>query len=222
MASNKITADQVVGKRFGRLFVLSLFGEGGKTWVICRCRCGNQNYRCRASVVLRGIRRACGCRKIRWKHGHCKSTGSSPEHLAYMNMLARCYNPKNKRFRDYGGRGVKVHRRWRGPNGFIRFFSDVGSRPSSAYSIDRFPDKNGNYEPGNVRWATRKQQQRNLRNNRMLTFRGKTRCVSEWAEVTGFPRYVIAGRMRLGWDVESILTTKPRSRPLKERGYSLE
>lgn len=94
---------------------------------------------------------------------------------------------------------------WR--ESFERFVADVGERPSPQHSLDRFPDNNGNYEPGNVRWATRTEQGRNKRNNRLLTLNGATRCIAEWVEITGIPRSAISLRIdKLGWTAERALT----------------
>jgi hypothetical protein len=82
-------------------------------------------------------------------------------------MISRCKNPKNIGYKNYGGRGIRVCDRWRfgedGKSGYECFISDVGRRPSSDHSIDRYPDNDGNYEPTNVRWATRKEQRDNQR-----------------------------------------------------------
>ena len=97
------------------------------------------------------------------KHG-MKNT---PEYMAWNMMKQRCLNPDHKAFSRYGGRGIKVCVRW---DKFENFFADVGPRPSKQHSLDRYPDKLGNYEPGNVRWATRVEQQNNMRSNRMVTY----------------------------------------------------
>lgn len=87
----------------------------------------------------------------------------SKEYTARISMLARCYNPKNKHYRDYGGRGITVCAAWR--ESFEAFLADVGHKPHSGLSLDRI-NNDGNYEPGNVRWATATQQARNQRQRR--------------------------------------------------------
>ncbi|HEX7893188.1 MAG TPA: hypothetical protein VF447_03285 [Terriglobales bacterium] len=84
------------------------------------------------------------------------------EYRAWAGMIQRCTNPKHARWADWGGRGITVCERWRS---FENFYADMGNRPSPAHSLDRFPDNDGNYEPGNVRWATRSEQQLNKRPN---------------------------------------------------------
>src|SRR5262245_33615736 len=89
----------------------------------------------------------------------------------WRGMIRRCENPNDSRYEDYGARGISVCARWR--DSFEAFAEDMGPRPSPDHSIDRYPNNNGNYEPGNCRWATQKQQARNMRTNRRLKFRSK-------------------------------------------------
>jgi hypothetical protein len=128
----------------------------------------------------------------------------SPEYRAWSSMLSRCSNPKVPKFPRYGGRGIAVCARWR--ESFENFLADVGRRPSSEHSIDRWPNNDGNYEPGNVRWATLEEQGRNRSVNRMLTLNGVTLCITEWSEKTGLPYHVIWGRLKLEWSDECALT----------------
>jgi hypothetical protein len=95
-------------------------------------------------------------------HGE-SATRASPEYRAWCNIKARCLNPGNKDYPTYGGRGITVYARWR--DSYQAFLADVGRRPSPRHSVDRI-DVNGNYEPGNVRWATRKEQANNRRTTR--------------------------------------------------------
>ncbi len=129
-------------------------------------------------------------------------TGSL-EYSSWQNMKARCTNPNNPRFPDYGGRGVKVSEHWL--HDFAAFFADMGPIPSPEHSIDRFPDKNGNYEPGNCRWATETEQQQNRRSNHLLTFRGETLCIAEWSRRLNLTRRTIRLRLARGWTVEQTL-----------------
>ena len=106
----------------------------------------------------------------------------TPEYKVWLRMKQRCSNPKNRGYHNYGGRGIRVCERW--TKSFVAFFEDMGARPSNKHSIDRI-DVNGNYEPGNCRWATPKIQARNTRKNRYLTVRGETKTMIEWSELTG-------------------------------------
>lgn len=111
----------------------------------------------------------------------------------WYGMLNRCYNTHEQNYKYYGGRGIKVCDRWR--KSYRNFWEDMGTRPTG-YTLDRI-DNNGDYEPGNCRWATRSQQQRNTRLNRNLTLNGQTRCLSEWAAIIGIDPVSLRQRVRL-------------------------
>lgn len=96
-------------------------------------------------------------------HGESRKGQVTPEYQAYHQMLIRCGNPNHRAFRHYGGRGIKVCERWLGGQGFAHFLQDMGRRPGIDFSLDRYPNNDGDYEPANCRWATRSQQQRNKR-----------------------------------------------------------
>jgi len=99
-------------------------------------------------------------------------------------MIGRCYRPRNHRYAWYGGRGIRVCDRWR--TSFEAFLADVGPRPTPRHSLDRI-DNDGDYEPGNVRWATSFEQSRNRRNVKLYTHDGETLTLSEWADRVGLP-----------------------------------
>ena len=122
---------------------------------------------------------------------------------SWQAMWERCTRTKHRHWKDYGGRGIKVCERWESLENFI---ADVGRRPSATHSIDRI-DNDGNYEPGNVRWATRVEQHRNKRTNHLLTFNGETLPISEWAERTGLGKTTIRQRIHRGWPVADALST---------------
>lgn len=93
---------------------------------------------------------------------------------------------------NYGGRGITVCERWLS---YEAFLADVGERPTAKHTLDRYPNNDGHYEPGNVRWATRKEQARNRRSARMVTIDGETRSAIEWAETAGIDPSRILGRL---------------------------
>jgi hypothetical protein len=117
------------------------------------------------------------------------------EHKIWCGMRRRCNNPRNKLYPYYGGRGIKVCKRW---EEFSKFLADMGLRPSARHSIDRFPDNDGPYAPGNCRWATREEQMGNRRSCLYVTHGGKTLCVAEWARRTGLTDQFIRRRVKRG------------------------
>ena len=117
-------------------------------------------------------------------------------------MVQRCFDSNHKHFHSYGGRGITVCERWLGEQGFANFLADMGPRPSAQHSIDRFPDNDGNYGPDNCRWATSSEQNRNRRDNHLITADGETMCIAAWAERTGIHRNTLFNRLRLGWTDE--------------------
>jgi hypothetical protein len=126
-----------------------------------------------------------------------------PSYQVWRNMKCRCFTPSNTDFHRYGGRGITVCDRWMD---FEMFALDIGPRPSMAHTIDRI-NGDGNYEPGNCVWATRKQQSDHTSRNRRLEFQGRVMTVTQWARELRLPSYVLFGRIYLGWTVEAVLTT---------------
>jgi hypothetical protein len=172
----------------------------------CRCECGSERL-----VLLfhlrRGATQSCGClvREQNTKHGESSTSAhrESIEYRIWSGMIARCERVNEETYRNYGGRGISVCDRWR--ESFQSFLEDMGRRPSSNHSLDRI-DVNGNYEPSNCRWATWKQQQRNKRNNRIITAQGQRKTMAEWAEITGIRTGTISERLRHGWSHERAVT----------------
>ena len=136
----------------------------------------------------------------------------SPIYKIWTQMIQRCHNPNSTAYQGYGARGIAVCQRWR--DSFEAFLSDIGPRPSSGHSIDRYPNNDGNYEPGNVRWATPRQQLCNRRNNRRYDVRGESLTLVELCEKYGRNKNTAEKRLRLGWSIEAALftpTKKPQS-----------
>jgi hypothetical protein len=137
------------------------------------------------------------------KHGH-RGPKRTPEYRAWDAMKTRCYCPSTIRFERWGGRGITVCDRWK--NSFENFLADMGPKPSSRHSLDRYPNKDGNYEPGNCRWATNSQQIRNSSKFRALSLNGETLTMEEWSKRLGATHSVVATRIFRGWTVEEALT----------------
>lgn len=169
----------------------------------CTCDCGQETtvwqYHLR-----RGKQKSCGCMRLAmsgsaqfihgWSHHRISSV--------WRAMINRCHNPKNRGFYLYGGRGVAVCQRWR--ESLIAFIEDMGLPPTDKHTLDRI-DNDGDYEPGNCRWATMATQNRNRRNNVMITYKGKTQCLTDWAHELGVSVDLIIARRRRGWSDERAL-----------------
>lgn len=200
--------NDLTGQSFGKWTVLEkapLRKGMGAMW-LCRCGCGVER-------VVRGNqltgRRTAGCRDCGVRtHGHWVGNKASPENAAWHGMLQRVRNPKCASYGRYGGRGITVCERWLR---FESFLEDMGLRPSSEHSLDRI-NSDGNYEPGNCRWATVKVQNRNRSFNRVIEFQGEQQPLSVWAERAGIIPETISQRIRLGWPLERALTEKPKER----------
>lgn len=126
-----------------------------------------------------------------------------PLYNTWLRMRRRCHSPGDDSYPRYGARGIRVCERW---HTFANFVSDVGVKPSSKHTLDRI-DVNGDYEPGNVRWATQTDQARNTRFNVKLTHGGRTQCVSAWASEFGLDRKTLASRIETGWPIGVALST---------------
>lgn len=201
------TTISLSGQTFGRLTVIKrsrshAYGKSIPAYWITRCQCGRLKE-VRGSHLRSGNVRSCGCLTIdvmtrrSTKHGEYDGQKWSPEYLAWASMKARCLNKKSRAYKSYGGRGIKIAEEWlESPMAFIRH---VGRRPSQAHSIER-KNNDGDYKPGNVRWATDKEQQRNRRVNLLMTIDGVTRCAAEWAEIASAPAHRIERRVKAGWN----------------------
>lgn len=130
-----------------------------------------------------------------------------PERAIRLSIIQRCHNPRNPAFASYGGRGIRVCETWRGS--FDAFLADVGRRPGPEFSVERIDNDRG-YEPGNCRWATRTEQNRNTRQNVLITIDGVTKCRAAWAAAQGVSGNLIRDRMqKLGWDARRAVFTPP-------------
>lgn len=179
--------ENLIGRRFNMLTVI---GEANsvtkyKRRVECVCDCGNKtivtvsNLKCNHTT-------SCGCYlKLRKKESHTTHGMSrTREHTSYRKMIERCYNPKDISYPNYGAKGIKVCDRWLGSNGFINFLADMGKRPIRE-TLDRYPDKKGDYGPENCRWATYEIQGRNKTNNVFYEYNGERMTQTEWANRFG-------------------------------------
>jgi len=195
---------------FGRLTVLKRTENnswGAPRWV-CICSCGTTKT-IDGSSLRNGCTKSCGCLKREGnnlKHGENRVKKRTQAYRTWAAIHNRCTNTKYEKYSQWGGRGIKVCQRW---SKFENFLKDMGDPPTRQHSIDRI-DNNRGYSPSNCRWATPKEQGRNKRNNRLITFNGKTQCLSAWAEEYQIKSSIIADRLKHGWDIEKALKTPPR------------
>lgn len=194
------------GQQIGRLTVVARSeNRSGKPAWECKCSCGSTCV-ARASDLRSGRHRSCGCLHIETitTHGHSGQHGNAATRTAayqsWMSMKARCLNKNSAAYSSYGGSGVKIHPAW--AESFSEFLRDVGEPPTRQYTLDRFPNNRGNYEPGNVRWATNRQQANNRTTNRIVSHGGEVMSVAELCRKLGLSEDLVRGRLKKGWSIE--------------------
>ncbi len=205
----------VEGQKYSRLTAGRLVARPVMTtFCECVCECGVIIYVKPRDLKL-GIVRSCGCLNIETQrtrmlamnttHGCAPRRGTTPEYKTWASMKARCSNRGNTVYEFYGGRGIKVCERW--VNSFENFLADMGSKPSPKNSIDRI-NSDGNYEPGNCKWSTDAEQNRNRRSNRNFTVDGETMCMTDWAKRLSIPYKTLWMRIEHGQTIEEIVKAK--------------
>ncbi len=205
-----------LGDVFGRLTVVDAapFRRRSRARWLCRCACGRL-----VDVDQRDLRsgdtKSCGCLKservteqnarTKLKHGGKRRGLRTREYEAWCGAIQRCENPNNASFAHYGARGVSMFPGWR--HDFAAFLDHMGPRPAGT-SLDRIDPERG-YEPGNVRWATHLEQQRNRRRHHLLTVNGETKCLAQWALESGLPLSTLFNRIKRGWSPQRAVS-EPR------------
>ena len=193
------------GARFGRLIIESQTRtvRHNRVW-LCLCDCGNRKEIIEYNLKS-GHTKSCGCLSrdstaSRFtEHGKC----ATPEYWAWSNMIQRCTNPKNKRYKQYGARGITVCEPWR--SSFTVFLRDIGQKPSPRHTLERI-NNDGNYEPSNCKWATYKEQSQNQRFRFLpLTFDNKPITVQEIADLAGIKYSAACARLRRGWTIDEVI-----------------
>ena len=194
------------GRVFGRLTVICDSGLRARTSVIwdCVCVCG-AGIQVPAIRLRTGKTMSCGClrREVTSSKNVTHGLYGTPEHRSWKAMLNRCRNANSPGYYKHGGRGIQVCDRW---VIFTNFLDDMGPRVEGT-TLDRINNE-GNYEPGNCRWATPKQQNENTRQNRFITFDGRTMTVTEWARATLIPLGTLRTRLAAGWAIERVLSRR--------------
>lgn len=187
-------AMDMTGRTFGYLTVIRQDGKNqwDQPMWLCRCRCGTEKT-IRGSVLRSGHSNSCGCKGRHWAWG-------TPAYHSWSAMIQRCTNPKHPKYQSYGARGITVCDRWME---FANFMADMGQKPPGL-TLDRI-DNDGNYELGNCRWATRREQQNNRRNTTFVETSSGAMPIAEAAREAGMTIKGIRGRIRRGWTGDAIL-----------------
>ena len=184
-----------------------------KASVIQDCRkCGKKSVPhrqfIRPSGALSAYSSCRACESKRAVSAH-NARANKSEYKAWLQMHSRCSNPNYVGYHRYGGRGISVCEAW---SSFEQFLKDIGPKPHADLQLDR-KNNNGNYEPGNCRWASRQDQARNTSTNRVLKFQGRSMLLVEWAELLGLPQTTLDSRIHeYGWSVDRALSTPRRRR----------
>lgn len=210
------TAKDLSGQRFGRLTVICrAVGKYDIPHYKCVCDCGNEVIK-RGKDLASGNTRSCGCLHKeqlaeRNRKNRVHGGGHTRLYNIYFNMINRCYNTKQVEYHNYGGRGVGVCKEWR--DSFVAFREwAIGNGYNDILVIDRI-DVNGNYEPNNCRWITKREQQFNKTNTRYFEYKGQKKCLAEWAEIFGMNKPTLYNRIyNLGWSIDKALETEVKQR----------
>lgn len=201
----------LTGHIFGRLTAVGPVGRNkhGQLLWLCKCSCRKETV-VTLSNLRGGSTKSCGCLHIEHAANLNKIHSLSKDHIynIWSNMKARCNNPNNSRYNCYGERNIAVYEPW--IHDFIEFYKYVSKLEhayDSGYTLDRINNLTGNYEPGNLRFVTTAEQNRNTRQNHMLTYNGETKCITDWAHTIGIAPSTLMYRVNSGWSINKALTT---------------
>ena len=196
-----------VGDVFNRYTVLGIYKRPDQypKYALVQCSCGSQPKYVRTAILKLGQAGSCGCfhKEQVTKHGQW----NNPLFKTWKSMMERCYKPNTKSYKRYGARGITVCERWHNIDAFIQ---DMAASFQNGLTIDRI-DNNGNYEPSNCRWATKKQQNRNYSRNLLIEYNGSKMCLIEWSEKLNIKYSTLWDRLNMGWSIEKTLTTPVKS-----------
>lgn len=210
-----------VGKTFERLTVIGVLKRKSGVRAQWRCRCICKTVIVAdAKNVRNGNTKSCGClrdescarflREMNTTHG----MSHRPEYRIWAGIKRRCFNRNDPGFKNYGGRGITMSKRWRGS--FSAFFSDMGPRPSLLHDIER-RNNDGNYEKSNCIWASARDQANNRRSNRFLALDGERHTVAEWSRLRGIRPGTLLMRLARGWDASRVLKESLHNRGWDKR-----
>lgn len=205
-----------VGRRIGSLTVeafegLTEYSNGKAAYFRFRCDCG-QAFSAQKSNII-GKRADCGCSRPEKTRSAQRGAWNHPFYKAWSHMLDRCSNPKNRSFKDYGGRGITVCERWTmgadGKTGFECFISDMGPRPAG-WTIERVQGHLG-YEPGNCVWLAKGDQSKNRRGVRLVRIQGRAQTIPEWCAENGISYWSAMRRIQRGWPPDKAVSKPIRA-----------
>jgi len=198
--------NDLIGKRFGYLKVLELsyINKTYHKYFLCLCDCGNKKIISQVNLIS-GDTVSCTCfqKKLLSKRMTKHGLSCLPIYQVWNDMIRRCYIEKSTCYEYYGGRGIKVCKRWHNINNFYR---DMGDRPKNL-TIERI-DNTGDYESENCCWATRSEQSLNKSNTKKLVVNGVERSIIGWAKINGTNKITIRTRLKRGWTAEKAVVNK--------------
>lgn len=204
--SIKYTEGQVLGDNC--IFIRDTDTKSKPRKALFKCQCGNE-FETTINAVKKMHSTSCGCKRVNSNLKRCTTHGATKtkEFLVWQGIKSRIFNPNCAHYDCYGGRGIKMHESW--VNDFPQFLKDVGYAPSPKHTIDRI-DVNGHYEPGNVRYATVKEQQNNKRNNFLVAYKGETKTIAQWSDQIGISQPLLRRRIVKGWSLDDAFDPKKR------------
>lgn len=196
-------------------YIIIRHGTDNRKGYVCKCiNCGDITKRIKGNI-LRTVG-DCKCVHPVGKYGH-RLKEIKPEYKCWLNIKLRCRNPKIKQYDKYGGRGIDICEEWF--NSFKSFFDHIGKRPSRKHSVDRI-NNDGNYEPGNVRWATVKEQANNRSSNVEIEYDGHTLNITQWAELLNVRPQLINSRLKRGYSIADALCHPARKRSISKKNQN--
>lgn len=203
----------MIGMKFSRLIVLAQVDNPKSRSISyeCFCECGNRKVVTKYNLLNKMVK-SCGCLhdEMTSKRFTTHGLSKSPTYTVWANMKSRCYRANHPQYNDYGGRGITVCESW--INSFENFLSDIGEKPFGL-SLDRI-DNNKGYSKENCRWASLKVQNRNKRENNILTIGSESKCIAEWSEISNLSEDLIRQRVNLGWSAQDAISI-----PKMKRGH---
>lgn len=211
--------EELFSRKFHRLIVLPKFEmRKGHIYLFCQCDCGNEKWVRKEHIVKEKIK-SCGCLRYDCTSNLTHGMYGSPEYKVWAGIKRRCNNPHEKRYKNYGGRGLKICQRW--SDSFEQFYTDIGKKSSSQLQIERKNNdigytcgqcdecKQHNW-PANCYWATRKEQGSNKRTNRFVTYNGRTQTLQQWADELDVNCSALQSRLNKCMNISKVFSTPYR------------